>query len=349
MHVLEAGFEGAGRPLLILLHGFPELAYSWRRILPALASRGFWVVAPDQRGYGWTTGWDSRFDGDPKSFWMLNLVEDIVGLVHALHADSVAAIVGHDFGSPVAAWCALKRPDTFRSAVLMSAPFGGPPRPLADPPIAPMQLIQRDLRQLSPPRKHYHGYYSTPEADAEMRGAPQGVHAFLRAYYHVKSADWSANQPHPLAAWSAQELARLPRYYVMNLNEGMAETVARAAPSRKQVESCHWLPEDELRVYSDAFERTGFQGGLLWYRGANDVECITQLAGYASRKIMVPSSFISGKSDWGTYQVPGALQAMAASSCTDFRGAHLIDGAGHWVQQEQPERVTETMLNFLRG
>jgi pimeloyl-ACP methyl ester carboxylesterase len=347
MYLLEAGAEGTPRPLVILLHGFPELAFSWRRVLPALAAAGFWVVAPDQRGYGRTTGWDPRFDGDPQSYWMLNLVEDIVGLTHSLGAKSVATIVGHDFGAPVAAWCALLRPEIFRSVVLMSAPFAGPPRPLTDRTVSPMLSMQRELARLSPPRKHYHWYYSTPDAGAEMCRAPQGLHAFLRAYYHVKSADWSANRPHPLAAWSAQELAKLPTYYVMNLHEGMAETVAPHAPSPSQVELCRWLPEEELRIYSDAFKRTGFQGGLLWYRAANEPECISSLAQYTGQRIKVPACFMAGSSDWGTYQVPGALESMVSTSCAQFQGVELIDGAGHWVQQEQSQRVNALLFRFI--
>src|SRR6188768_2075529 len=118
MHVLEAGAEG--RPCLLLLHGFPELAYSWRKVMLPLAAAGFHVIAPDQRGYGRTMGWDGAYDGDLGSFRMINLVRDVLGLVSALGLRSVAAVVGHDFGSPVAAWCALLRPDVFRSVVLMS-------------------------------------------------------------------------------------------------------------------------------------------------------------------------------------------------------------------------------------
>ena len=127
MHVLEAGFESRGRPCLLLLHGFPELAYSWRKVMPALADAGYHVIAPDQRGYGRTTGWDANYDGDLHSFRLLNLVRDALGLVSAFGYRSVDAVVGHDFGSPVAAWCALVRPDVFRSVALMSAPFAGPP------------------------------------------------------------------------------------------------------------------------------------------------------------------------------------------------------------------------------
>src|SRR3954451_15301216 len=185
MHVLEAGFETPGRPCVLLLHGFPELAYSWRKVMVPIAQAGYHVIAPDQRGYGRTTGWDRDYDGDVDSFRVLNLVRDTIGLVSALGYRSVHAVVGHDFGSPVAAWCSLIRPDVFRSVVLMSAPFAGPP-PLpfdtAGKPSRPKPLdpIHRELAALPRPRKHYQWYYSTREADANMHRASQGVHDFLR-------------------------------------------------------------------------------------------------------------------------------------------------------------------------
>jgi pimeloyl-ACP methyl ester carboxylesterase len=127
IHVLEAGFETKGRPCVLLLHGFPELAYSWRKVMPVLAAAGYHVIAPDQRGYGRTTGWDPSYEGGLGAFRLPNLVRDALGLVAAFGYRSVDAVIGHDFGSSVAAWCALIRPDAFRSVVLMSAPFGGPP------------------------------------------------------------------------------------------------------------------------------------------------------------------------------------------------------------------------------
>ena len=145
MHVLEAGFEERGRPLVLLLHGFPELAYSWRKVMLPLAAAGYRVVAPDQRGYGRTTGWDPDYDGDLGSFRILNAVRDTLGLVAALGHREAATVAGHDFGASVAAWCALVRPDVFRSVALMSAPFAGPPAlPLAD--LRPAQ--RRDPRRV---------------------------------------------------------------------------------------------------------------------------------------------------------------------------------------------------------
>lgn len=125
-HVLEGGFEGRDRPLMLLLHGFPELAYSWRKLMLPLAAGGYRVVAPDQRGYGRTTGLDADYDGDLGPYRILNLVRDVLWLVFALGYREAAMVAGHDFGASVAGSCALVRPDVFRSVVLIS-PFSGPP------------------------------------------------------------------------------------------------------------------------------------------------------------------------------------------------------------------------------
>lgn len=357
IHILEAGFEGDDRPCVLLLHGFPELAYSWRKVMVPLASAGFHVVAPDQRGYGRTTGWDGAYDGDLDSFRLTNLVRDAFGLVSAIGYRVVAAVVGHDFGSPVAAYCALLRPDVFRSVVLMSAPFGGPPplpfnivekvAPAAAAAPSRAQVF-KDLAKLERPRKHYQEYYGTREANDNMRRAPQGIHAFLRAYYHFKSADWQQNKPFKLASFTASELAKMPSYYIMDLDKGMAESVAPEMPSAAEIAACRWLPNNELAVYADEFARTGFQGGLQWYRCASG-KYIADLETFSGRTIDVPACFISGKSDWGPYQNPGALERMQSSASTQWRGTYFVEGAGHWVQQEHPEEVTRLLLDFLRG
>ena len=353
MHVLEAGFETPDRPCLLLLHGFPELAYSWRKVMPKLAEAGFHVIAPDQRGYGRTTGWDPDYDGDLGSFRLLNLVRDAIGLVSALGYRSVAGVVGHDFGASVAAWCALVRPDVFRTMTLMSAPFSGPPALPFDTanhpvPAAEAPDIHTALELLERPRKHYQWYYSTRDANVDMQNCKQGVHAFLRAYYHHKSADWTGNRPFPLQSWTAAELAKMPTYYIMDLRQNMAETVATEMPSPAEIAANHWLPESELAVYAGEYERTGFQGGLQWYR-CRTGGAFAELQIFAGRTIDVPSLFIAGRSDWGIYQVPGAIDRMQNEACTDMRDCHLIEGAGHWVQQERPERVTELLLGFLRS
>jgi pimeloyl-ACP methyl ester carboxylesterase len=354
MHVLEAGFEGRDRPLVLLLHGFPELAYSWRKIMLPLAAAGFRVAAPDQRGYGRTTGWDADYDGDLGSFRILNAVRDALGLVSALGYRQVAGVVGHDFGASVAAWCALVRPDLFRPVALMSAPFAGPPAlpfntaDSAPEPRSSGTSIHDELAKLDHPRKHYQWYYSTRPANADMRDCPQGVHAFLRGYFHYKSADWGGNRPFPLKSWTAGELAKMPTYYIMDLKKNMAETVAAEMPSEAEIAACRWLPDSELAVYSTEYQRTGFQGGLQWYRSRTQGRYDSELQLFSGRSIDVPSIFIAGKSDWGTYQRPGNFERMQSDACTRMQGCHLIDGAGHWVQQEQPERVSELLTRFLQ-
>src|SRR4051794_3472210 len=127
MHVLEAGHTPGDRPGVLLVHGFPELAYSRRKVMGPLAAAGYHVMAPDVRGYGRTSGTDVKYDDDLAPFRSLNQVRDMLGLVSAFGHRSVVAVIGHDQGSPLAAWCALARPDVFRSVTMMSAPFGGPP------------------------------------------------------------------------------------------------------------------------------------------------------------------------------------------------------------------------------
>jgi pimeloyl-ACP methyl ester carboxylesterase len=234
----------------------------------------------------------------------------------------------------------------------MSAPFDGAPKQpfeSSGQSRSPSQTnIHADLAALDPPRKHYHWYYSTPEANADLCNAPQGVHDFLRAYYHMKSADWNGNAPQPLAGWTATELARLPRYYVMDLHHTMPESVAPEMPSAAQVAACTWLTEDELRVYSSEYTRTGFQGGLQSYRVGTDPRYLAELRVFSGRTIDVPACFIAGSRDWGTYQRPGRLEAMQTEACTRWHGVHLVENAGHWVQQERPAAVTSLILAFLR-
>jgi pimeloyl-ACP methyl ester carboxylesterase len=341
---------------VLLLHGFPELAYSWRHVLLPLAAEGFHVVAPDQRGYGRTTGWSAHFDQDLRPFSMLNLVTDTLALTYALGARSVATVVGHDFGSPLAAWCALVRPDVFRSVVMMSAPFPGPPELQAArqdgkalPRASAFATVAEALAQLNPPRKHYMLYYGSRTANAEMTKGHHGLHAFLRAYFHHKSADWTQNKPFPLKGMSTDQLAQLPTYYVMDLHETMPETVAHSMPSKAEIEACRWLPDKELAIYTEEYERTGFQGGLNWYRAQFETALRAELALFSHRKIDVPSMFIAGKSDWGIYQNPGAFERLQTEVCTDMRGSHLIDGAGHWVMQERPVEVTALLNKFCRS
>ena len=354
MHALEAGYETPNRPGVLLIHGFPELAYSWRHVMLPLAKAGYHVIAPDQRGYGRSGGTDVKFDDDLTPFSTLNRVRDMLSLINALGHRNVQLVAGHDFGSPVAGWCALTRPDVFRSVVMMSAPFGGgaplpfntvnePPKPAPPAPNA-----DQELAKLSPPRKHYQTYYTTREANENMWHPPQGVHDFLRAYYHMKSADWPANKPFPLASNAASEQAKLPRYYVMDLDKGMAEQVASEMPTASQIASCTWLTDEELKVYSSEYGRNSFQGGLQSYRVGRFPRLAAETQLFAGRTIDVPSLFLSGKSDWGVYQRAGSLEGMQRA-CTKFEGVELVDGAGHWVQQERADHVAARLVAFANA
>ena len=350
MHLLEAGqgaLGNASKPLLLLLHGFPELAYSWRHQLTELAQAGFHVVAPDQRGYGRTTGSDDRYEGDWRASNMTHLVDDVLALVKELGYTQVHAVIGHDFGSPVAAWCALMHPEVFQRVVMMSAPFGGPP----DATTAPQAHagITREvlaLQQRVPARQHYQWYYALAQANGDMLRAPQGLHDFLRAYYHVKSADWLGNQPMPLKAWQADVLANLPHYYVMPCPSTMAEAVAPFMPTASEIKACSWLPDSDLAVYVGEYARRGFQGGLQWYRCSTDEVEYIALSRFSGRRITVPSAYIAGAADWGIYQSPGAFERMQ-SACTNLRICKILPDAGHWVQQEQAEAVNQLLLEFV--
>ncbi len=353
LHVLEAGYQTPGRPGILLIHGFPELAYSWRKIMGPLAAAGYHVFAPDMRGYGRTSPTPVNYDDDLRPYGTVNRLKDMLALVSAMGHRSLPAVFGHDQGSPLAGWCALARPDIFRSVVMISAPFGGAPTltfntanvPTAPAPAGNPNAIYDELAKLSPPRKHYQRYYQTREANTNMWSSKQGMLAFFRAYYHAKSADWQQNKPQPLAARTAAEWAKLPRYYVMDLDKGMAEQVAVDMPTAAEIAANKWLPDAELAVYAEEYGRTGFQGGLNGYRGAPGGEDLQLFAG---KTLDVPSSFISGKQDWGTYQNPGSLERLEKQITTKYRGTHLLDGAGHWVQQEQSAALSALLLEFIK-
>jgi len=354
VHVLEAGFETPKRPAVLLLHGFPELAYSWRKVMLPLAAAGYHVIAPDLRGYGRTTGWDDNYDGNFASFRTHELSRDALGLMMAVGHDSVHAIVGHDVGSTVAAYCTLVRPDFFRSVIILSCPFGGvPPLPFgvegqASPNLQPVAPAKDPLASLSRPRKDSTTYFSTRNANNEMLNSQQGLHDFQRAYFHVKSADWSENKPFALTSGTAEEFAKQPTYYVLDLDKTMPESVAPYMPSQNEIDACKWLPDNEIDFYTQEFKRTGFQGGLNWYRCTINGLNRSDLELFSGHTIDVPSCFISGVADWATFRPPGALEQMQLQACTKMQSFHIIEGTGHWLQQEQPEQLTGLIVDFLQ-
>lgn len=397
VHILEAlpdanNHPSTSYPLILLLHGFPELAYSWRKVLVPLANShaGYHVVAPDLRGFGRTTTKVGPGSASPvqyedvlSSFHILNVAEDVCSLVQALGYSSVAMLVGHDFGSPLAGHCVVAHPELFASVVFMSAPFGGVDSPswpqgsgegvddgTKEPTIASLlPYVATALATLQPPRKHYIAYFSTPSANADMLGqGGKALHDFLSGYFHMKSGAWDGNDTHPLPCASspspgigelARDLATLPEYYVMPLHESMPEVISRHVPAGARMT----MSKDEETaegVYAAEFARTGFQGGLNYYRSKLSpppAERIAQLRDLAGRRVEVPAAFISGARDWGVYQSPGAEEKMREVVCR-MEGGNLkrgmeeedfvlIEGAGHWVQQEAPDRVVQELVRFL--
>ncbi|KAL8763730.1 MAG: hypothetical protein Q9184_000522 [Pyrenodesmia sp. 2 TL-2023] len=208
----------------------------------------------------------------------------------------------------------------------------------------PQPDLHAELAKPPRPKKHYRWYYFTLDAAAELS---QGD--FLRGYFHLESAD-AYNDPHSIAALTAQELDKLPPYYIMPLHLGMRETVAEAMSldeGSNVDRKCHrWLPDADLQVYVDEFVRTEFQAGLIWYRVSTDPAMQHDLDIYAGKKLEVPCLYMVGPRDWLLHQTPNPLERMK-KACTKLRGPVMVEGAGHWVQQEQPHKVVEQVLQFL--
>lgn len=370
--ILEAG--DPGHPLILLFHGYPELAYTWRRVLLPLASQGFHVVAPDSRGYGRTTGWDasSHARASLAQFSPAQLVLDGIALARALgHADAASCVVGHDFGAAAAAACSLARPDLFRAAVFVShAPAGSaslPPAAAAARAVLAAGSggstaggrsdgLPRDadvhvsLARRPEPLKHYQWYNSTPTAARDWENPPQGMRAFLRGYLHLKSHVWKGNRVGMgrLAGWTADQLARMPGYYIMPLHATMPEVVESSMRGEDAELTKSFVTDDELDVYVREFARTGFQGMLNWYRSSTDARNSIHMAIFAGRKFEIPVIYIGGESDWGNYQRPGALEGLESGRVAmDYRGTKIFPGAGHWPQTEIPDILCREIVDFL--
>lgn len=304
MHLAESG--PAGGPLVLLCHGFPESWYSWRHQLPALAAAGWHAVAPDMRGYGRTDRPE-----DPRAYTALHLVGDMVGLVDALQAET-AVIVGHDWGAPVAWTSALLRPDRFRAVAALSVPWS-PRTPV--PPTALMKALFGD-------NWFYFLYFQEPgKAEAELD--PQ-AERFLRCFLHTLSGD-----PPPESLLGLVGGPKTGR-----MLEHLLEPTAPAA----------WLGAADLAFYAGEFERTGFRGGLSWYRCADLNWELT--AAWGDARVHQPALFIAGERDGVIAMSAGAVEAMK-ETVPGLRRSLLLPGCGHWTQQERPREVNEALLGFL--
>jgi pimeloyl-ACP methyl ester carboxylesterase len=304
MHVLE---EGSG-PLVILCHGFPELGFSWRHQLPAFAAAGYRAVAPDQRGYGQTDR-----PSDPTAYTLCHLVGDIVGLVHAL-GEEKAAIVGHDWGAPVACCCALLRPDIFTAVGLLSVPY------LADFWTGPRPT--EAMRQMLAGGQMFYQLYFQEPGRAEAQFERDVRESLLRLFY------CNSGEAKPEERWR----------FLFSPSEEIMETLPK--PSRLP----SWLSEQELAAFVREFSRTGFTGGLNWYR---NMDRDRDLLGFlAKSNIRQPAIFIAGSEDVVVTMYRPAFDSME-QTVPNLSAKILVPSAGHWVQQEKPDEVNRRLLQFL--
>jgi len=365
VNILEAGFETPGRPLVLLLHGFPNLAYSWRKVMPALAAAGCYAVAPDCRGFGRTTGWDDAWDADPQPFLAINMVRDQIALVSALGYRSTAMMVGHDQGSLLAALGALIRPDMFPRLTLLGGGFNGPPSfpfntangaPAPHPEITAAEL-DAEYAKLDPPRKGYQDYWASLEAERDMKNVPQGMTNFYRAFYYMKSADFPGNQNlqpfHAVrtAKEAAVQNAQMPEYYVMRRGWSMPATVAASMPDVAYIKACKWLTEPECEVYGMEYARSGWTGALQEYRIRRNNAfrpTVDEQLTYSGRTIDVPTHVIAAREDWGSNRRVGGPMNIGKTGYTQFKGVHMVERAGHWAHEEQPQQVSQLLVAFLR-
>jgi pimeloyl-ACP methyl ester carboxylesterase len=299
--------EAGSGPLVVMCHGFPESWYSWRHQLVALAEAGYHAVAPDQRGYGQT----DRPEAIEK-YTQLHLVGDIVGLLDALGEDT-AVIAGHDWGAPVAWNSALLRPDRFRAVIGLSVPYG------PGGAIRPTEAMKR----MAGDNFFYILYFQEPGvAEAELEKSPRDT---IRRLVYSASGD-----PTPEERWRPA----LPRS--AKFLDGTVDPKSLPA----------WLTEADIDFYAAEFERTGFRGGLNWYRNVDRTWEL--MAPFRGAKITQPALFVAGDRDAVITRSRAAYDNLP-NVVTDLRSSILLPGCGHWTQQERPAEVNQAMIDFLNG
>lgn len=362
-------------PLIVLLHGFPNLSYDWRFVMPKLAKAGYYAVAFDLRGFGRSHNADlSLIHKD--TIRPMTAIRDVVALVHHLGYDCIHTLVGQDIGAFVASITALLRADMVKSLVIMAHPWKGPPRlPFGTEPAAALSSlipapdipewertkdpdIHSAFAKLDPPRKHYK-WYNASEGSSNDWTFPIGqpLRDFLRGYFHVKSGAYARNKPHPLKSWTAQELAVMPHYYVMRAGlpvRGNIELDMDGEPQNvlDSLPETPWLTDADLGVYEQEFARNTFHDALLWYRVLTNPTLSADLYCFSGLKLSMPTKYVSGASDWGTYQNPGALEACDQGVSVKpecWRGAAHVDGAGHWINMEKPLESADEILKLARS
>jgi pimeloyl-ACP methyl ester carboxylesterase len=309
VHLAEAGTG----PLVVLCHGFPESWYSWRHQLPALAEAGFRAVAPDMRGYGGTDRPEAI-----DQYTLLHLIGDMVELLDALGADQ-AVIAGHDWGAPVAWHAALLRPDRFRGVIGLSSPY----RPRVQ--VRPTSGMPRTDDAV-----FYQLYFQTPGvAEAEFE---QDVRHTIRSMLCSISGDAPAREGSVTSIVAVGMVRRKGGFL-----DGMANPAV--LPS--------WLTEADVDFYAREFGRTGFRGGLNWYRNID--RNWELLAPFAGARVNVPALYIAGDRD-PVVRFPGMDQLIPhlADFVPELRATIMLPDCGHWTQQERVGEVNGAMIDFLR-
>ena len=250
----------------MLLHGFPELGFSWRKVMGAPGrSRLSRPSLPTSVAMGGRPAGRTVTNVDLEPYGAFNLVRDVMGLVFALGRQSVAAVIGHDFGSPLAAWCGMIRPDGVSRGRHDERAVRAAPRRL---PVGPGRSsgttsdIFGDLAKLSPPRKHYQRYYQTAQANGDMMNAPQGLHAFLRGYYHCNERRLgrvTVRTGSPLGPRTSGPRCRRTTSWIWT--KAWERPLPTSCRQRPRFPRSNGSPDAELAVCATEFGRTTFQGG----------------------------------------------------------------------------------------
>ncbi|HTF73647.1 MAG TPA: alpha/beta hydrolase [Bradyrhizobium sp.] len=313
---LNIAEQGKG-PLVLLCHGFPESWYSWRHQIEALAAAGFRAVAPDMRGYGKSDAPEAI-----DQYTIFHLVGDLVGLLDALEAPT-AVIVGHDWGASIAWQAARLRPDRFRAVVALSVPFRprGPVRPTSVMP----QTADAQFYQL---------YFQNPGvAEAELERDPR---ATVRNMLYGASGDGAAARAAAASSGASPNLGMVPKGGGFLRGSGAPATLPA------------WLSEADIDFYAGEFKRSGFRGGLNYYRNIDRNWELT--AAFADVKVTVPALYVAGDRDM-VVSFPGTDQLLAnlKQFVPALRNIQMLPGCGHWTQQERPGEVSAAIIDFVRG
>ncbi len=311
LRVHEAGDQS--NPTVILSHGFPELAHSWRHQLPALAAAGYHVICPDQRGYG-----HSSAPRDVAAYGVRELTGDLIALLDRTGKEQ-AVFVGHDWGSLIVWETARLHPERVRSVVGVSVPFVSWP----GPPTEMMRMVYGDrffyilyFQQVGPPEREL-------EAD---------THTTMASFLYSASG----------AAMVGREM---PTELPPMEGTGFLDVMGKEPPARPYPgPEGPWLTEDDLREYADEFAHSGFFGPVSYYRNLDANYAVVKDLG--PERLTMPSYFITGELDGVNLMDPTGIERMQ-TTLPDFRGHTIVPGAGHWVQQESPAAFNAALLAHL--